>query len=68
MNERISKIDNDVQDRNSFAWKRLCDYVDKVATENEEEFSPLEELGQELFAQIFTLPETISKLKNVKKV
>lgn len=68
MNKRISKIDNDVQDRNSVAWERLCDYVDKIAAENGEEFSPLEELGQELFAQIFTLPETISKLKNVKKV
>ncbi|OXB18719.1 hypothetical protein [Flavobacterium reichenbachii] len=68
MNKRISKIDNNVQDRNSFAWKRICDYVDKVAAENGEEFFPLEELGQELFAQIFTLPETISKLKNVKKV
>lgn len=68
MNKRISKIENDVQDRNSVAWKKLCDYVDKVATENRDEFSPLEELGQELFAQIHTLPETISKLTKVKKV
>jgi hypothetical protein len=60
MNKRISKIENDVQDRNSVAWKKLCDYVDKVATENRDEFSPVEELGQELFAQIHTLPETIS--------
>lgn len=42
MNKRISKIDNGVQDRNSVAWKKLCDYVDKVAIENPEEFSPLE--------------------------
>ena len=68
MNRRISKIENDVQDRNSVAWKKLCDYVDKVAIENSYEFSPLEELGQELFAQIHTLPETISKLKSVKKI
>ena len=68
MNNRISKIENDVQDRNSVAWKKLCDYVDKVATENYDELSPLEELGRELFAQIHTLPETISKLKNVKKI
>ena len=68
MNKRISKIDNDVQDRNSLAWKKLCDYVEKVAAENCDEFSPLEDLGQELFAQIHTLPETISKLKKVKKV
>lgn len=68
MNKRISKIENDVQDRNSVAWKKLCDYVDKVAAENRDEFSPLEELGEELFAQIHTLPETISKLTKVKKV
>lgn len=68
MNIRISKIENNVQDRNSIAWKKLCDYVDKVAIENRDEFSPVEELGQELFAQIYTLPETISKLKNVTKV
>jgi hypothetical protein len=68
MNTRISKIENNVQDRNSVAWKKLCDYVDKVAIENRDEFSPVEELGKELFAQIHTLPETISKLKNVTKV
>jgi hypothetical protein len=68
MNKRISKIENDVQDRNCVAWKKLCDYVDKVAAENRDEFSPVEELGQELFVQIHTLPETISKLTKVKKV
>lgn len=68
MNKRISKIENEVQDRNSVAWKKLCVYVDRVAAENLEEFLPVEELGQELFAQIHTLPETISKLKKVKKV
>lgn len=68
MERRISRIENEVQDRNSAAWKKLCDYVDKVAAENLEEFSPVEELGRELFAQIHTLPETISKLKKVKKI
>ena len=68
MKDRIHRIENDVQDRNSVAWKKLCEYVEKVANENREEFSPAEELGQELFSQIHTLPETISKLKKVKKV
>lgn len=68
MNDRIHRIENDVQDRNSIAWKKLCDYVDMVANESREEFSPLEALGQELFSQIHTLPETISKLKKVKKM
>jgi hypothetical protein len=49
-------------------WNKLCEYVDKVEAENHEEFSPLDYLGQELFAQIHTLPETIAKLKRVKKV
>ena len=68
MNTRISAIKNDVQDRNSLAWKKLCDFVAKVALEGRDEFSPLEELGPELFSQIYTLPESISTLKKVKKV
>jgi hypothetical protein len=68
MNTRISAIENDVQDRNSPAWKKLCDYVDKVALEGREEFSPLKELGPELYFQIYTLPESISTLKKVKKM
>ena len=57
-----------MQDRNSFAWKKLCDYVEKVAIEGHEEFAPLEELGPVLFSEIHTLPESISKLKKVKKI
>lgn len=68
MNNRISAIKNDVQDRNGPAWKRLCDYIDRIASDGSEEFSPLEELGPELYAQIHTLPETIAKLKRVKRV
>lgn len=68
MKKRISKIENEVQDKNSVAWTKLCDYVEKVAKENLEDFSPAKELGQELFAQIYTLPETISKLKKVKRI
>jgi len=68
MNKRISKIPNDVQDRNSVAWKKLCEYIDQIAENGTDEFIPREELGDELFAQIFTLPESISKLKKVKKI
>lgn len=68
MNNRMSKIENYVQDRNSKAWKMLCDYVDKIAEEEKDEFSPYEELGAELFSKIHTLPESISKLKKVKKI
>lgn len=68
MNDRIKKIENNVQDKNSVAWKKICDYIDQVAEDGREEFSPAEELGYELFSQIHTLPETISKLNKVKKV
>jgi hypothetical protein len=68
MNNWISAIENNVQDRTSVAWKKLCEYVDKVEAEKREEFSPMEALGADLFSQIQTLPESISKLKNVKKV
>ena len=48
--------------------KKLCAYVDQVAENGTDEFVPREALGNELFAQIFTLPESISKLKKVKKI
>lgn len=68
MNNLISKIPNDVQDRNSIAWKKLCEYIDEIAEMGTDEFVPREALGNELFSQIFTLPESISKLKKVKKM
>lgn len=68
MNNRIAAIKNNIQDRNTVAWKRLCEYVDKVAAEGSDEFSPKDELGPELFSQIYTLPETIASLKKVKKI
>ncbi|BAV08379.1 hypothetical protein SAMN05421788_112186 [Filimonas lacunae] len=68
MNNLIKRIENDVQDRNSPAWIALCDYIDKVAEEGNETFSPAEAIGRELFSQIYTLPESISKLTKVKKV
>jgi hypothetical protein len=68
MCNRFSAIHNDVQDRSSKAWDRLCRYVEAVAADGRDEFSPREELGTDLFAQIHTLPETISKLKAVKKL
>ncbi len=66
MNE--TKIKQRKQDRNSEAWKKLCAYIDKVERTNADEFSPLQELGYELYSQIYTLPESIGKLKNVKKM
>lgn len=63
-----TKIKKVYQDRNSDAWKKLCAYIDKIEKEGGIEFAPREELGHELFSQIFTLPESIGKLKSVKKM
>jgi len=67
-NRHVSPIENDVQDRSSDAWKALCRYVDELADSGAGEFSPREALGPELYAGIFTLPESIANLKNVTKL
>ena len=68
MDKPISVVENDVQNRDSVAWKKLCQYVEEIAENGSDEFVPREALGNELFAQIHTLPESISKLKNVTKM
>ena len=68
MSKRISRIDNNVQDRNSAAWLKLCEYVDHILEIGSDEFSPLDYLGKELFSKIYTLPESIENLKKVKKM
>ena len=68
MSKKISKIENDIQDRNSVAWIKLCEYIDLLAENESDEFSPREYLGEEFFYDIYTLPESISKLKKVKKI
>ncbi|WP_187362578.1 leucine-rich repeat domain-containing protein [Massilia rubra] len=67
-NRYISRIDNEVQDRSSDAWKALCRYIDEIDASGADEFAPREALGPELYAGIFTLPESIGKLKRVTKV
>ncbi|WP_291728324.1 leucine-rich repeat domain-containing protein [Bernardetia sp.] len=66
--EKLVNIENNVQDETSLAWKKLCEYVEKVAEEGIEEFHPYKYLGKELYSQIYTLPKTIAKLKKVKKI
>ena len=68
INRHVSPIENEVQDRSSDAWKALCRYVDELEESGAEEFSPRDVLGPELYAGIFTLPESIAKLKRVTKV
>ncbi|MDC8006073.1 hypothetical protein POV27_18620 [Aureisphaera galaxeae] len=57
-----------MQDRKAPAWKKLCEYINHLAESGKDEFVPREALGDELFSQIYTLPESIRKLKKVKKI
>jgi len=68
MKQFISKIQNEVQDKNSEAWDRLCLYIDELSQTGADEFSPGQVLGPELYSQIHTLPDTIENLKEVKKI
>jgi hypothetical protein len=57
-----------IQDKNSLAWNRLCDYIDLLAENELEVFEPRKALGDIIYSQICTLPRSISKLKKVKKM
>ena len=56
------------QNKSCKAWLELCEYIDTLASSNEDEFSPREALGDKLFADVITLPTSISKLKKVRKI
>ena len=68
MNYGIPKLKNDVQDRDSEAWRKLCAYIELVISEERQEFRPVEGIGSELYQQIYTLPASIAKMKQVKYV
>lgn len=63
MNENSVKI----QDKNSKAWLKLCEYIEKVVEDESEQFIPSQYLSEEEYLEILTLPKSISKLKKVKK-
>jgi len=56
------------QDKESKAWKALLDYIDKVADEEIEDFDPRTGIGTEYFKEIIILPQSIKKLKKVKRM
>lgn len=64
----LPKIKNDEQDRTSEAWLKLCAYIDELAENGGDVFEPRAAIGGDLFAQIYTLPESIGKLKKVTKI
>lgn len=68
MSDELVFIENDVQDKDSLAWKKLCEYIDNLIVSGDDEFCPIEFLGRDLYSQIYTLPQSIAKLKKVKKI
>ncbi len=68
MSQNISKISPDIQDRTCIAWIKLNEAIDRIAMEGSDELDPRAEIGDDLWARITTLPESISKLKKVSKL
>lgn len=65
---KYPEIENHRQDRSTKAWLKLEEYINLVCYNELEEFSPREYLGNDLFKEIHTLPESIEKLNKVKKI
>jgi hypothetical protein len=62
------KLHREIQDTSCQAWLALEAYVEKVAADGSEEFSPRSAIGSELWEQVVTLPASIEKLQSVKYV
>lgn len=56
MNKSISRIENDVQDRNSVAWAKLCEYIDLLTENENDEFAPAKKLCQNHQKIMFNFP------------
>lgn len=69
-NERWQEltIHQEVQDETSPGWIRLLELVDEAAADGREVFEPLTNMPPEYSIQIVTLPPSISKLKQVKRL
>jgi uncharacterized protein (TIGR02996 family) len=58
-------LDNEPQDTECDAWKRLLDLVDRAAEERATQFNPFKALRPEDRCRIVTLPPSIAKLTSV---
>ena len=61
-------LHSEAQNTNCDGWAMLTDLIEKAASLGSQEFSPGLELPPELWAQIITLPASISKLTSVRKL
>ncbi|TYQ31114.1 leucine-rich repeat domain-containing protein [Pseudanabaena sp. UWO310] len=60
------KLHLEQQDMKCDGWKRLLELVEVAAQDGREEFVPEQEMKQNEWQQIITLPSSIAKLKSVK--
>lgn len=56
----------ELQDTTCDAWRQLLQLIDEAARDGRAVFTPREDLGDQTFQQIVTLPTTIAKLKEVR--
>ncbi|WP_196893873.1 hypothetical protein [Aureivirga marina] len=66
-NIKFKKEQKNIQDKNSVAWKKLCEYVEIIHKNEDKIFRPIDYLG-DLYFEIHTLPKSISKLDKVEEV
>ena len=59
-------IHADIQNTESEAWKSLEAYLQRIESEENDEFNLLAGIGAEYVEQIVALPRSIGKLKSVK--
>lgn len=62
------ELHREPQDTECDAWKRLLDYVERIADTGARQFKPRPELTAEQWRQIVTLPATIAKLTQVTSI
>jgi hypothetical protein len=62
------KLHLEAQDTSLPGWDALLQLVETAAIDRREIFAPKKDLGSELWSQCITLPSSISKLKNIKKL
>ena len=66
MSNNEIKVRKDSQNRESDAWKKLLELIEKTAEDEVEEFHPSKELGIEVWEHIRSLPKEIAKLTKIR--
>jgi len=69
-NQRYSRLllHPEVQDTQADGWKALLELIDIAVSKRSKEFAPGLEMSPKLWAQVITLPASISRLKAVRKL